>query len=113
MSKNRWCLPLVTVIVVVAIGLLVGRSQAQPEKSRRAGPPFLLSIGKYRINPSQVSVIQTWNIHSEEHPDNHLTIHVGGRDLDFEFGTDGQAEALLEWFDAHSTELKPKPVKRK
>jgi hypothetical protein len=113
MSKDRQFLALSAVIVCVAVGLLVGRSQAQPEQSRRADPPFLLRIGKHRINPSQLSYVYTWDVTFENHADNHMTIFSGGREIDFEFGTDGQAEALLEWLDAHSTELKPKVVNKK
>jgi hypothetical protein len=57
-----------------------------------------------------LSYVSTWNITSEKHLDSHLTLVSTGRELDFEFGTNGEAEALLEWIDAHSTELKPKVV---
>ena len=110
MSKNRLWLSLGVLIVVLAVGLLVGRSQAQPEQSRRADPPFLLRIGDLRFNPSLVSDVRIM----EHEGFRCLRLGCGGESIyALEFGTDGQAEVLLEWFDAHSTELKPKPVKKK
>jgi hypothetical protein len=109
MDKARCRLSLGMVIVVVAAGLLVGRSQAQPEPGQRADPPFFLKIGELRINPSQVTCVQTQTSSGEK------TLHVamGVQIRAFQFGTDGQAEALLQWFEAHSTEIKPKPLNPK
>jgi hypothetical protein len=112
MDKARYSLMLGTVIVIVAIGLLVGRSQAQPEQLRRAGEPFFLKIGRLRLNPNQVSSLNTYML--GDPPYECLEIIYGGNRMQLlELGTDGVAESLLEWFDSHSTEIKPKPPKRK
>ena len=109
MSKNRKLLSLGIVVVFVAAGLLVGRSEAQPEQGRRADPPLLVKIGDWRFNPRQVTAV---NI--SEFGDGYLSVFLGAQHgKDFKFGSNGQAEALLEWFDANCTELKPKAVKKK
>jgi hypothetical protein len=108
MSKNRQFLSLGMVIVFVAAGFFVSRSQAQPEQLQRADLPFLWRIGEKYFNPSKVMSVHTFTLYGKKY------LQIDGGELrPFEFGTNGEAEALLEWFDAHSTELKPKPVKRK
>ncbi len=109
MDKARCWSSLGMVIVFVAVGLLGGRSQAQPEPGQRAGPPLFLKIGELRINPSQVTCVQLQTSSGEKA----LHVAMGVQIQGFKFGTDGQAEALLEWFEAHSTEIKPKPLNPK
>jgi hypothetical protein len=110
MSKDRLRLSLGMLIVLVAVGLLADRSQAQPEQTRLAIPPLYVKIGEWRFNPGEVTSVET----GEFVGDRKILVHLGpGQGKSFTFGTDGEAEALLEWFDAHSTELKPKPVEKK
>jgi hypothetical protein len=107
MSKNRQFLSLGMVIVFVATGFFVGRSQAQPEQLQRAGLPFLWRIGEKHFNPSKVTTVQTFK------SDGKTYLQIDGVELSpLEFGKDGEAEALLEWFDARSIEIKPKPAKK-
>jgi hypothetical protein len=107
MSKNRQFLSLGMVIVFVAAGFFVGRSQAQPEQLQRADLPFLWRIGETHFNPSKVTSVRTLMSQGKKY------LLLGGVELKaFEFGTDGEAEALLEWFDVRSIEIKPKPPKK-
>jgi hypothetical protein len=117
MTKNRLWLLLGVVLLAFAIGSLVPRSQAQPqpqpEKGRLSDSPIFLKIGTIRINPDQVAYVTTWTGVGDPGA-KYLGIHAGGgaAPMDLEFATDGRAEALLEWFDAHSVELKPKALKK-
>ena len=107
MSKNRQILSLGMVIVFVATGFFVGRSQAQPEQLQRADLPFLWRIGEKHFNPTKVTSVRTHTSQGKKY------LILGGVELEaFKFGTDGEAEALLEWFDARSIEIKPKPPKQ-
>jgi hypothetical protein len=115
MTKNRLWLSLAMVILVFAVGLFTGRSQAQPEKTQQPGPPIFLKIGKLRINPNQIARAYTYNNNVGE-PDKYLAVSISGGSAGvdyYDLGQDGVAEASLEWIDAHSTELKPKVVNKK
>jgi hypothetical protein len=107
MIKRRHFLSLGIVIVFVAAGFFVGRSQAQPEQLQRADLPFLWRLGEKHFNPSKVTSVETFTSSGKKY------LQIDGVELrPLEFGTDGEAEALLEWFDARSIEIKPKPPKK-
>ena len=115
MSKSRLWFSLGMVIVVVAIALFASQSQAKPEKGQQAGAPIFLKIGKLRINPTQIARAYTYNNNANE-PDEYLAVSISGGSAGVDYyrlGTDGVAETLIEWIDAHSVELKPKPVEKK
>jgi hypothetical protein len=110
MSKNQLWSLLGLVVVVFVVGLLGQHSQAQPELSRAADTALLIKIGDLRFNPSQVATVEI-----ENEPPTGKTLRVfviGGRALTYVFGTNGEAEALLEFFAARSAEIKPKPPKK-
>jgi hypothetical protein len=115
MGKNRHWLSFGMVLLAFAVGLLVSRSHAQPEKGQQSSSPIFLKIGKTRINPNQIARAYTYNSNPGE-PDNYLAVSISGGSAGvdhYELGTDGVAEALLEWIDAHSVDVKPKPVEKK
>jgi hypothetical protein len=108
MSKNRQYFPLVMLIAFVAIVSLVGRSPAHHEIERRADAPLFVKIGKWRFNPSQVTAVNF-----NDFGDGILSVFLGAQHgKDFKFGTNGEAEALLEWFDRSTIEIKPLPPKK-
>jgi hypothetical protein len=41
-----------------------------------------------------------------------LVFQGGVLGQEFTFGANGEAEALVEWFDAHAIEIKAKPPKK-
>jgi hypothetical protein len=117
MGKHRRFLSLGMAAIACAVGLLVGRSEAQPRQGQQAGAPLLIKIGKHFINPNNIFQVNSYNSDRDPaKPDEYLQLSTSGANGDaiyYQFGTDGGAEALLEWLDAHSVELKPKPTRKK
>jgi hypothetical protein len=109
MGKIRRFAMFGVMLAFALVGFFVGRSPAQPDDVRRNDLPLFVKIGDWRFNPRQITYVNTVDIGAGQ-----LAVFFGPQHgKDFKLGTDGEAEALVEWFDAHSTVLKPKPVKKK
>lgn len=102
MNAPRSTMALGMGIIAVILGLTIGRLYAQPAVEAKKPSPFLIKVGRQWFNPDQLGFIQRGN--------GYLHVTCGGKTESFELGTDGEAEAIIEWVEARSSELKQKPV---